>query len=748
MATDIERLIVALEARTRAFENAMARADTTANRRATAIERRFVALNRNLSNSFNSLGNRLGAALAGAFSINEIGKFLDSYTKVQNSLKVTGLTGDDLAKTYDQLYASAQRSAAPIESLATLYGRVAINQKELGVTSEQVVGLTDTVAKALKAQGSSAEESQGALLQLAQALGSGKIQAEEYNSLIDGMPVLLQAAAAGIQQAGGSVNKLTQLVKSGQISNKAFFDGIQAGSGVIEQKLANASETSSQSLTKLNNALTNSVGRFGTAANASAAFGNTVDRIVRYLDNVDFDHLAGEVAKIVEILETAGTALTTVLTKANQVAGIDVGKIADSIVPKDGESTYDYLYRAMYGTARAADEAAEASKKRLDLEQKIADLQNSNLKNSPLVKRDIALYQGQLNALNATKPFVQPQRPISHTPEFKRPMQGPNRPAFTADPIDITDDKYKPTDSASKSGKKRLDEYEREVKQITERTKAVNAATAAQSALNPLVDDYGYATERASAAQDLLSAAQAAGIAAGKELKDVQQLLSGNFDGLSPKAREQAEAMLQLANNQALAVANADRLSAAQDRLRDAIEGWRDFSKDASKGFIDDLVQGKGAVDALTNALGKLGDKLLGDALDGIFGQSGSSNWFTSLFSSGGGGSIAGARAGGGPVQKGKSYIVGEERPEVFVPDQNGTILPQVPTRAPTMPDLRGSLAGGNSFSLNFAPVIHAPNADSAGLEAVRRELAQMNADLPARVVDTVKNAQRRRILG
>lgn len=38
-----------------------------------------------------------------------------------------------------------------------------------------------------------------------------------------------------------------------------------------------------------------------------------------------------------------------------------------------------------------------------------------------------------------------------------------------------------------------------------------------------------------------------------------------------------------------------------------------------------------------------------------------------------------GLRANGGPVEAGKAYIVGEKRPEVFVPRSNGSILPSVP---------------------------------------------------------------------
>ena len=52
--------------------------------------------------------------------------------------------------------------------------------------------------------------------------------------------------------------------------------------------------------------------------------------------------------------------------------------------------------------------------------------------------------------------------------------------------------------------------------------------------------------------------------------------------------------------------------------------------------------------------------------IGGLVGSAG--NFLSGLF--------GGARANGGPVQAGVPYIVGEKRAEVFVPDTNGTILP------------------------------------------------------------------------
>lgn len=48
--------------------------------------------------------------------------------------------------------------------------------------------------------------------------------------------------------------------------------------------------------------------------------------------------------------------------------------------------------------------------------------------------------------------------------------------------------------------------------------------------------------------------------------------------------------------------------------------------------------------------------------------------------SAGQGSTFTNRREFGGPVSKGRSYIVGEKRPELFVPNTNGIIVPQLPS--------------------------------------------------------------------
>ncbi len=155
------------------------------------------------------------------------------------------------------------------------------------------------------------------------------------------------------------------------------------------------------------------------------------------------------------------------------------------------------------------------------------------------------------------------------------------------------------------------DKFDTTVKDANDRTAALVAETEALRGINPLIDDYGYAMEKARTEQELLNAATKAGVA------------------ITPELRAQIS---QTAEQWALASAEANKLAEAQDKIRQRAEEWRDAGQDATRGFVDDLMNGVSAAEALANALDKVLDKLLDMAFDDIF---------TSIFKGSGGGLLS-----------------------------------------------------------------------------------------------------------
>jgi hypothetical protein len=76
---------------------------------------------------------------------------------------------------------------------------------------------------------------------------------------------------------------------------------------------------------------------------------------------------------------------------------------------------------------------------------------------------------------------------------------------------------------------------------------------------------------------------------------------------------------------------------------------------------------------------------------------------FSKIGGGGGGGSVSAGQGStfgnrrefGGPVSKGRAYIVGEKRPELFVPNTNGIIVPQLPSM-----DYSGASVSSNMYGV------------------------------------------------
>ena len=172
MAVTVERLIATLEARFDKYERSLEKSLGHTNRTFTRIETRGKQMERRMSAIGAGIGTSFAKALAIAGGARGIQSLIDSATRIENALKVAGLEGDNLRAVYDRLFQSAQKNAAPIEAMVTLYGRLAQAQDSLNVSQNEMTNFVDKIGVALRVSGASATEASGALLQLSQALGS------------------------------------------------------------------------------------------------------------------------------------------------------------------------------------------------------------------------------------------------------------------------------------------------------------------------------------------------------------------------------------------------------------------------------------------------------------------------------------------------------------------------------------------------------------------------------------------------
>lgn len=215
-------------------------------------------------------------------------------------------------------------------------------------------------------------------------------------------------------------------------------------------------------------------------------------------------------------------------------------------------------------------------------------------------------------------------------------------------------------------------DFERTAAQMKEETAALLAQKQAMDANLSTIDGYDAAIERAKVSQQLLADAQRAGLKITPELKaNIDQLASGYvaMQTAVDQAREKHEAFIQ------------------------SVDDMKALSKDVLRGFIDDLVAGKSATDALLGGLEKIADKLLDMAInslvEGAFGAllgggGGGGGLLSGLFGFAKGGVMTSrgpmplrAYARGGVANSPQVALFGEGRkPEAFVPLPDGRSIP------------------------------------------------------------------------
>lgn len=178
--------------------------------------------------------------------------------------------------------------------------------------------------------------------------------------------------------------------------------------------------------------------------------------------------------------------------------------------------------------------------------------------------------------------------------------------------------------------------------------------------------------------------------------------------------------------------------------------------RDGVRGLLDDLDDG-GLEGVLSGVLDRVSSRFkdqLADTLTDYLwrlaqgqnangGGSGGGIDFAGIFQS-----VVGTfnqRAGGGPVRAGRPYIVGEKRAEVFVPKQNGTILPSlsalarsggVTARAPVINQTIVAHMEGSVLASSLVAELKAEGALQAQV-AGGQAYARARADIPAQMART-----------
>jgi putative tail length tape measure protein len=205
-----------------------------------------------------------GAAFAGAaigieaagralkdMAVNAI-KTTDQLTQLRARIDLINDGSQSTAEIMDKIASAANRSRGSYLDMADSVAKLNLLAKDAFSSNDEAVYFVEQLNKQFKIAGAGVEETTSAMYQLTQAMASGKLQGDEFRSIMENAPMLAQSIA---QEMGMSVGQLKEMSSQGLITADIIKNALFNSAEETNQKFAEIPLTFQDIGTQLQNDL-------------------------------------------------------------------------------------------------------------------------------------------------------------------------------------------------------------------------------------------------------------------------------------------------------------------------------------------------------------------------------------------------------------------------------------------------------------------------------------------------------------
>lgn len=257
---------------------------------------------------------KIGTVLAG-FATLSFAKYLldtaDAMQSINAQVRQVVSSESEYLAVQRQLLDVANNTRASFESTANLYVSTSRALKDYRYTQQDILTFTEATNNAMAIGGVQTQQQAAAIMQLSQALGSGVLQGDEFKSIAEAAPILLDTIA---EYMGKSRAEIKKLGSEGQLTADVIFKAISGASEKFGEQAAKMPMTMGQALTVFSNNWQSMISRL---LNDSGAMSGIASIIKLIADNLNL---------VVPIM--AGFAVAVTAATA-QVIGLNVAMLAN-----------------------------------------------------------------------------------------------------------------------------------------------------------------------------------------------------------------------------------------------------------------------------------------------------------------------------------------------------------------------------------------------------------------------------------
>ena len=186
----------------------------------------------------------------GAAAVGKAFDYVDNLTQMKARLNLVNDGLQTTAELQNMIYRAANDSRGSYEAMANSVAKLGLLAGDAFISNKEIVGFTDLLNKAFTVSGAGEQEKSSAMYQLTQAMSSGKLQGDEFRSIMENAPMLADAIA---KYMGKSKGELKELAAEGAITSDIIKAALFQAGDDINAKFAEMPMTFGQAATSIRN---------------------------------------------------------------------------------------------------------------------------------------------------------------------------------------------------------------------------------------------------------------------------------------------------------------------------------------------------------------------------------------------------------------------------------------------------------------------------------------------------------------
>jgi tape measure domain-containing protein len=323
---------------------------------------------------------------------------LDASKRMQpivNQLRLITNGADELTATMNTLTGAARANRASFADTADLFTKLTLATEGMGKSQEEILLVTQKFQQAVAISGADAGTAAGAIRQFGQAMASGTVRGDEFNSIVEALGPALNIMG---RETGINVGQLREMSQAGQLTADTFFDMLSS-SNAITQAFEQTTATSEQLETALGDAFDRVKVSIANNLGITKAYNIVLQSLIDTADRLSnnqaalinmspekmFEAVSKNAADAEQAINILEERMGDLVRTTGNLSGAQQGEISIPTIPDDVLNaelqsyldTINALKELMDERQKAADQKAKEAKANAEAAAAVTEVRNS-----------------------------------------------------------------------------------------------------------------------------------------------------------------------------------------------------------------------------------------------------------------------------------------------------------------------------------------------------------------------------------